>query len=300
MLSTRPLVFAASALALGLAACQSTPPPGDLTDDAGRAVVLEATPERVLPLAPNLTELVAAAAGVDRLAAVSQSDTYPPGVAELETFTSFPLDFERVVQLDPDLALASSDVNTVSQADRLAELGIPSFVFTFNEVADVPRALRQLDEILGSDGGERVATDIERRVAFVTRTVTGFVPPRVLVLAGDDALYAFGRDSYASELVRLAGGENLTDAYGGSAAQPGEEDVIRMGPEVIFVLAGDDYDPADLLEKHPTFFTLPAMQTGRVYGIDPDLVSRPGPRVVDGLERIARHLHPTAFADGAA
>ena len=300
MLPIRPLVVAASALSVGLAACQSAPPPGDLTDDAGRAVVLEATPERVLPLAPNLTELVAAAAGVERLAAVSQSDNHPAAVRELETFTSFPLDFERVVELAPDLVLASSDVNTVSQADRLAELGFPSFVFTFDEVADVPRALRQLDAILGTDDGERVAGDIERRVAFVGRTVAGFVPPRVLLLAGDDALYAFGRDSYASELVRLAGGENLTDRYDGAAAQPGEEDVIRMGPEVIFVLAGDDYNPADLLEKHPTFFTLPAMQSGRVYGLDPDLVSRAGPRIVEGLEQIARLLHPTAFAAGAA
>ena len=298
MLSIRPLVVVASALLLG--ACPSAPPPGELTDDAGRSVVLEAAPARVLPLAPNLTELVAAAAGVERLAAVSQSDTFPPGVAELETFTSFPLDFERIVELAPDLVLASSDVNTVSQADRLAELGFPSFVFTFDEVADVPRALRQLDAILGTREGGRVATDIERRVAFVGQTVAGFVPPRVLLLAGDDALYAFGRDSYASELVRLAGGENLTDGYDGAAAQPGEEDVIRMGPEVIVVLAGDDYNPGDLLEKHPTFFTLPAMQTGRVYGLDPDLVSRPGPRIVEGLERIARLLHPTAFAAGAA
>ena len=73
-----------------------------------------------------------------------------------------------------------------------------------------------------------------------------------------------------------------------------------MGPEVIFVLLGPNYDPAELIEKHPTFFSLPAVQNGRVYGIDPDLVSRPGPRVADGLEQIARRLHPSAFAAGAA
>jgi ABC-type Fe3+-hydroxamate transport system substrate-binding protein len=122
----------------------------------------------------------------------------------------------------------------------------------------------------------------------------------VLLLVGDETLYAFGRESYASELVRLAGGQNLTDAYPGAASQPSDEAVLEMAPEVVLVLAGPDYDPAELLENHPTFFSLPAVQNGRVYGIDPDLVSRPGPRLVEGLERLARLLHPEAFAAGAA
>ena len=66
------------------------------------------------------------------------------------------------------------------------------------------------------------------------------------------------------------------------------------------MLSGPDFDPASLLRDHPTFFNLPAVVNGRVYGMDPDLVSRPGPRLVEGLERLARLLHPEAFAAGAA
>ena len=283
-----------------LAGCQQSALPSDLRDDLGRPVVLSAPPESVLPLAPNLTELVAAAAGLDRLAAVSQSDTYPPGVLDLPRFQSYPLDIERIVELQPDLVLASADVNPTDQADQLTGLGLPTYVFDFDELADIPRALRTLDTLLASSLGASVAAAMERRFEAVRETVSGFAPPRVLLLAGDDELYAFGRDTYASEMVRMAGGDNLTDTFSGALAQPGEELVLEMGPEVILVLLGDEYDPAQLLEKHPTFFSLPAVQNGRVYGIDPDLVSRPGPRVADGLEQIAKRLHPSAFAAGAA
>ncbi|WP_420454158.1 ABC transporter substrate-binding protein [Rubrivirga sp.] len=284
--------------ALAWAGCAADAP-SPVRDDLGRAVALDGT-ATVLGLAPNLTELVATAAGTDRLAGVGVSDDFPPGIDGLPRVQMLPLDTEAVVALDPDLAFGSDDVNTADAADALGALGVPTYLFRFDEVADVPRALRTLDTLLASTGGARAAADFERRVAAVQSAVQPFSPPRVLLLVGDETLYAFGRDSYASELVRLAGGDNLTDVYDGAAAQPSDEVVLEMAPEVIVVLAGPDYDPARLLERHPTFFSLPAVQNGRVYGLDPDLVSRPGPRLVEGLERLARLLHPEAFAAGAA
>lgn len=282
-----------------LAGCRAAPP-GDLRDDLGRAVSLDSAPGRVLPLAPNVTELVAAAAGVERLAGVSRSDDSPPGVAGLPRFQSLPLDVEAVVALQPDLAIGSDDVNTADAADGLAALGVPAYLFAFDEVADVPRALRTLDTLLASTGGAPAAADFERRVRAVESAVRPYERPRTLLLVGDEALYAFGRGSYASELVRLAGGENVTDVFDGKAAQPSEEAVLELAPEVIVVLAGPGYRAEDLLENHPAFLQLPAVRNGRVYGLDPDLVSRAGPRLVEGLERLARLLHPEAFAAGAA
>lgn len=292
-------VFALLAGLLTLAAC-APDAPSEVRDDLGRTVALSGTPDAVLPLAPNITELVAAAAGVDRLAGVSMSDSFPPGVAGLPRFQSLPLDTETVVALRPGLAIGSTDVNAAEAADGLSALGVPTYLFRFDEVADVPRALRTLDTLLASTGGAPAADAFERRVSAVQDAVQPFTAPRVLLLVGDETLYAFGRDSYASELVRLAGGQNLTDVYPGEASQPSDEAVLEMAPEVIVVLAGPAYDPARLLERHPTFFSLPAVQNDRVYGLDPDLVSRAGPRLVEGLERLARLLHPEAFAAGAA
>jgi iron complex transport system substrate-binding protein len=271
-----------------------------LTDDLGRAVSLEQTPRTVLTLAPALTELVAAAAGADRLAGAAEADTYPPEALRLPRFQSIPLDTERVVELGPQLVLGSTDINTAAQADALAALGLPTYLFSFERVADIPRALRTLDTLLASRGGAAAADAFEQRAEAVREAVSSFAPVRVLLLVGDETLYAFGRDSYASEVVRLAGGDNLTDRYPGAASQPSEEAVLDMAPEVIVVLAGPDYDAARLVERHPAFLTVPAVVNGRVYGLDPDLLSRPGPRVADGLERLARLLHPEAFAAGAA
>jgi iron complex transport system substrate-binding protein len=285
-------------LALALAAC-GPEAPSSVADDLGRTVALDGTPETVFPLAPNLTELVAVAAGMDRLAGVGRSDDFPAGVAQKPRVQTLPLDLEALVALAPSLALGSDDVNTADAADGLEALGIPTYLFRFDEVADVPRALRTLDTLLAVSGGAPAAADFERRVAAVRETVQPFSAPRVLLLVGTETLYAFGRDSYASELVRLAGGDNLTDAFEGARAEPSDEVVLQMAPEVIVVLS-KDFDPAALLRDHPTFFTLPAVVNSRVYGLDPAFVSRPGPRLVDGLERLARLLHPEAFAAGAA
>ena len=290
----RPLLFL---LALAVGACGPGAPDGTRTDDTGRPFALDATPQRVVPLAPNLTELVAAAAGVERLAAVSQADAFPPEVASRPRFTSFPLDTEGLVALEPDLVLASTDVIAPAQIESLTALRLPVWSFTFDAVDDVPRALRTLDTLLATTGGAAVARDFEARRATVTEAVQGALPPRTLLLIGPDALYAFGRDSYASELVRLAGGDNLTDRYDGAAAQPSTEAVLEMSPEVIVVL-GDGGAEA-LLDAHPALAQTPAAQQGRIYTLDPDLVSRAGPRLIDGLERLARLLHPEAFAAGA-
>jgi ABC-type Fe3+-hydroxamate transport system substrate-binding protein len=237
---------------------------------------------------------------VGRLAGAARADDFPAGVTALPRFQSAPLDREAVVGLAPDLVVGSTDVNGAEDADALAALGLPTFLFSFERVADIPRALRTLDTLLASRGGAAAAEAFERRVAAVEGAVAGFAPVRVLLLVGDDALYAFGRDSYASEMVRLAGGLNATDGYAGASAQPSDEAVLEMAPEVIVVLSGDDYDASRLVANHPAFATLPAVVNRRVYGMDPDLVSRAGPRVADGLERLARLLHPEAFAAGAA
>ncbi len=151
-----------------VAGCQA-PGPGTVRDDLGRPVALAEAPARVLPLAPNITELVATAAGADRLAGVAVSDDFPPEVEGLPRFQSLPLDTEAVVALAPDLVIGSDDVTPTDQADGLAALGLPTYLFQFDEVADVPRALRTLDTLLASTGGAPAARAFEQRVAAVSR-----------------------------------------------------------------------------------------------------------------------------------
>lgn len=294
--------FLALALALvAVSGCDRASAPSSFTDDAGRPVALSGRVATVFPLAPNVTELVAAAAGTERLAGVAPADDFPAGLGALPRVATFPIDTEALVALGPGLVVGSTDVTSVADADRLAGLGLPTVLFEFDEIADVPRALRTLDTLLATTGGARAAEAFERRVEAVRSAVAGFVPPRVLLLVGDEGtFYAFGRDSYASEMVRAAAGDNLTDRYPGRAATPTEEAILEMAPEVIFVLGGPEVTAEAFGARHPALFSVPAVANGRVYGLNPDLVSRPGPRVAEGLEAMARRLHPEAFAAGAA
>jgi iron complex transport system substrate-binding protein len=293
------VLFALALFALG--GCRDASAPAAALDDAGREVVLPERPATVFPLAPNVTELVAAAAGVSRLAGVSPADDFPAGIAALPRVATFPIDTEGLVALGPALVLGSLDVTPVADADRLTGLGLPTYLFGFETMADIPRALRTLDTLLQSRGGATAATAFEARVAAVRQAVEGYARPRVLLLIGDEGtFYAFGRASYASEMVRAAGGDNLTDRYDGATATPDEEAILEMAPEVILILGGADETARTFSARHPALFSVPAVVNGRVYGLDPDLVSRPGPRVAEGLEAMARRLHPEAFAAGAA
>src|SRR5690606_9880073 len=114
------------------------------------------------------------------------------------------------------------------------DLGTPAYFFSFTRVADVPAALRTAGALLGGDG-EPAARRFEAMVDSVRGAVEGRAPPRTLLLVGDDVLYAFGRGSYASEAVRLAGGDNLTDAFDGPIATPSDEWVLEKQPAVIVV-----------------------------------------------------------------
>ena len=285
-----------SVVTLVATACGPTDRPEDaevvLTDAIGRSVSLMLPVERVLSLAPNLTEIVYAVGGGDRLAAASQADSFPPEVSELPQFSTFPLDHERIVELNPSLLLATDEINSPTDANALAEVGIPTYFFSFADIASIPAAMRQTGELLGVDG-EPAATAFEATVDSVRAATEGRPKPRTLLLIGDDVLYAFGRESFASEAVRAAGGDNLTDAFEGRRAVLSDEFVLEAEPEVIIVLTDEAaYTSEQLLEKHPTWDIVPAVRNGRVHGIHPDLLSRPGPRLTLGLAQLASLLHP--------
>ncbi len=293
-------VFAACEARVTPPAEDSTTAPFAVTDDLGRAVAVESPVGRILTLAPNLTELVAAAGGADRLAGHSQADNFPSGLDGLPLFSTYPLDFEGVVALEPDLLLANAAINRPDDADRLDGLGVPTYFFSFDEVADVPAALRTIGDLLGTRGeAEAAAERFEARIEPLrVRTHAQEERPRVLLLIGDETLYAFGGASYTQELIRLAGGESVTGGFEGEGVTLSEEFVIEAQPEVIVGAFGPDFAPQRWIDAHPAFRDLPAVRNGRVVGIDPDLLLRPGPRLADGAEALARAIHPDAFGSG--
>jgi ABC-type Fe3+-hydroxamate transport system substrate-binding protein len=289
------------ALAVGLGTACTSPDTDEtaprVTDALGRTVPLSRPVERVVSLAPNLTEIVYAAGAGSTLVGVTTAANYPPSVDTLPAISALPVDFEAVAAQNPDLVLATDQINAPRDAETFDALDVPIYFFSFATLADVLDAIRTTGDLLGTSAAAAdSAAALQREIdALQRRTASVQDPPRVLVLIGDDTLYAFGQGSYIHELVALAGGQSITDTLATQAPTLSDEYVLTAKPDVIVGAWGEDYDPSRLLVLHPTWDVVPAVQNGRVYSLPQDLLLRPGPRLVDGARRMARALHPSLF-----
>ncbi|MEM6644990.1 MAG: helical backbone metal receptor [Bacteroidota bacterium] len=280
-----------------LASGCATPAPDvgrTITDDLGRTVALPDSVTRILTLAPSLTELVYAVGAGDRLVGASQVDDYPPEVTALPRFSTYPMAHEQIAALNPQLVLATDQINKTTDAEVLAEVGIATAFLSFNTLADVSEAARKMGAWIGVDDEATAFADAfdAQLAAFASRTDTIAARPSVLVLIGEQPLYSFGAGSYIQTLIDLAGGTSTTADLPTPHPILNAEFVIMQPPDVILMSATPPYDPATLLAVQPSFTGLPAIQNGRVYAIHPDLLSRPGPRLLDGLAQLTSYLHP--------
>lgn len=258
--------------------------------------------ERVVTLAPNLTEIVFAAGAGHKLVGTSTADDYPPAVDTLSRFSALPVDFEAITALQPDLILATDQVNTPRDAETFATLDLPVYFFSFSTVEDVWASIRTTGQLLETaSAAEAVADSLETALASLrARTDPIRHRPRVLFLIGDDTLYAFGAQSYIHTLIEAAGGQSITVNIETQAPTLSEEYVLTQQPDVIIGAFGVDYDPDRLLDLHPSWDVIPAVQNDRVYSLNPNLLLRPGPRLVEGAWQIARRLHPEHIPASAA
>lgn len=284
----------------------SGPSSTSATDDLDRSVQIDRPVERVVSLAPNLTEIIYAAGAGPSLVALTSSGDYPPAVDTLPHVSALPVDFEAVAAQEPDLVLATDQINAPGDADTFEALDVPIYFFSFDSLDDILRAIRTTGKLLGTEADAADSAAALQREIDTLRARTAAIPsdqrPRVLVLVGDDTLYSFGRGSYVHTLVELAGGRSITADIDNRAPTLSEEYVLQQKPDVIVGLWGPEYDPEQLLDLHPTWDVVPALRNDRVYSLSADLIARPGPRVVEGVHRLLQHLHPDRLspADTAA
>lgn len=280
----------------------SVPPyPLTLADDAGREVVLAAEPERIVSLAPSDTEIVCALGACDRLVGVTDFDDYPAEVADVpDVVIGAVVDVELVVDADPDLILAAGNELTPSAViTELADLGYPVLVLYPESLDEVLDEVRLVGDALNARAeADGLAEDMEDRIQAVSDAVAGAPPPRTFYEVGvfEGAIYTAGEDSFLASLISTAGGDPITgDSLTTSISL---EDLLAADPELI--LLGDAaYDPSitpESLAARPGWSVMSALQAGRVLVMPDDpVITRPGPRIVDGLEALARAIHPDRF-----
>ncbi|WP_178371936.1 ABC transporter substrate-binding protein [Desulfacinum infernum] len=285
--------------ALGLCLVTGRPAAAaEVVDLVGRRVAVPDHPRRVVSLAPSLTEMVFALGAGDRLAGVSRYSDYPPRAAELPKVGSYVHpDLERIVALKPDLCLAVKDGNPREAVERLEALGIPVYAVNPKNLKDVMDTMTALGRVLGREQQAReIVGSMGRRIRAVEEKMAGVSGrPRVFFQIGTSPIVSVGTETFAHEIITLAGGINVAE---GPDPYPrfSVEQVLGLRPEVIVISSMDrSRIHREIQAGWMRWQGLPAVENGRVFLVESNLFDRPTPRLVDGLEVLARLLHPEVF-----
>lgn len=294
-----PKLIISTLLFIGIACLASSDTPDisqggqttTFTDDLGRPVTVPVSVQRIVPLAPSITEVLYAAGAGPQVVAVSHADDFPAEIEALPKFSSLPMDFEALVALQPDLLIATDALNNPRDAHLFEALGLPIAYFSFNTWPDVPRVIRKIGALTNNESVSKKSADLlEAKAASLKNQLASMQKqPSVLFLIGDDALFAFGKGSYIHEIIRMSGGMSSTEIIETKAPVLSEEFILTAQPEIIAGTFGDDHK---LLVNHPTFEVIPAVKNDRICAIPPSLVLRPGPRLIDGAILLAHCIHP--------
>ena len=253
---------------------------------------------RIVSLAPSITEILFALGVGDRVVGVSTYCDYPPQVARIDRIGTFlSPNIELILKHQPDLVIGVPSPANHAPVESLEDLGLHVLIVDPEGVAATCAAIRRVADAVGvAAQGERLAKRIEANVARVEARLQDVPRPRVLMLVGLRPLVAVGAGSYQDELIRLAGGTNVAAETGEEWPRLGIEFVLSRAPEVI-IDAGAEEKGGERRAFWADFPTIPAVRNGRIYGYGAKELLRPGPRVAQTLETIARFLHPERFPD---
>jgi iron complex transport system substrate-binding protein len=289
---------AAAALLLVAAGCLSRSPEPTgrvVADGLGRQVSLPREPRRLVSLAPSVTETLFALGLGDRVVGISDFCEPPPSAGPIPRVGGMlNPSLEAIKALRPDLLIATTSGNDPSLASQAEALALPLYVLDAPDVESTLRGLESLAKALGApESGRTLADDLRGRLAAIAARVERHRPPRVLFIVWGEPLVVPGKAAFVTDALRRAGGASVTAGAPGAWPAFDLEAAVASAPEVI-LMTKENRPLAERLPGDPAWTTVPAVRRGRIRIVS-DAIQRPGPRVVDGIEEVARALHPEEF-----
>jgi iron complex transport system substrate-binding protein len=270
-----------------------------VVDDAGRTVEIVSNPQRLISLAPSNTEILFALGLGDKVVGVTDFCNYPEEAKSIEQIGSyFDPSIEKIFSLSPDLVLAITGLPEVIA--KLEELGIPALILDPSDLEGVLANIQLVGKATGAEKeAEALVSEMRGRIAVVTEKASE-VKERPRVFCEIDATdpskpWASGPGSFMDAMIRLSGGTNVAADAESPWPQLSAEEIIAKDPGIV-ILADSKYGvTAESVKERHGWEVITAVKEGAIYDIDDDLISRPGPRIVDGLEAVARIIHPELF-----
>lgn len=263
--------------------------PVSVVDDRGRTVALARPAQRIVTLAPSLAELVFAAGAGGRLAGVARLSRLPPEAVGVPLVgDAVGVDFERVVQLKPDLVLAWRSGNAAADVERLERLGVPVYVSEARRLGDIPRELRAIGALAGtSSTARKAAQTFEREIGTLRGRFASARPVRVFYQIWHRPLMTVSGAHLISDVIASCGGMNVFGDVSQLTPTVSLEAVIAARPEVILgggSAGGEKAFAAARDALPPPLRDLPA------FYIDPDAIQQATPRIVEGVRAVCAAL----------
>ena len=293
-------LFALLAACAAPAAPTATPAPAKptaltITDDAARQVTIAKPPTRIVSIAPSNTEILFALGLADRIVAVDQFSNYPPEAKQKPNVGSYMKpNLEALVAANPDLVVATA-IHAKTVIPELEARNITVVAIDPKTIDDTYSRIQLLGKITGQDAqAERIVGEMRERMNATMAKVKD-APKRRVFFELSPELYTAGPGTFVHDLIERSAGVNVAADAGQQWPQLSQEVLVQKDPEIILLadeVAGES--PAKV-KARPAWEKIAAVRGDRIVAIDPDIANRPGPRLADGLEAVARAVHPERF-----
>ena len=269
--------------------------PLTVTDSSGTSIVIEARPERIVSHSPAVTEILFAIGAGAQVVAVDDFSDYPEEAIALQQVRYSDPDPEQGVALEPDLILFGGRQQGSVEAFRA--LGLP--VFLMEEAATIEAVLDDI-MLIGRISGhaaeaEVLVAELRGRIDAIAAKVADVTEGPTVFFELSDGLYTVAPESFVGGMLLLLRARNIAEGATTAFPQLTGEVVVERNPEVILLADAEFGASLESLRERPGWAEIAAVQSGRVVPVDPDVTNRPGPRIVDGLELIAKALYPDRF-----
>jgi len=300
------LIIFALTLLFALTACQSgkVSDPGneaakiEITDIKGKKVLLNNTPERIVSLSPTNTEIVFALGAGEKLVGVTSYCDYPEEAKQIDKIGDFDNpNIELIKKMNPDLVLAGGYLQEDLMA-ALEGLNIPVASTEAAGVESIFDSIAMIGKLVGKEtNAEELINNIKKDIEEIENKVKDAEKPKVFYLVWKDPLYTAGQGTYLNEIIQIAGGQNVAAEVEGWA-QYSFEELLKQNPDLLIAAyhSTDEGMRKEDIMNDELFSKLPCVKDGKIHVMsDDNIVSRPGPRVVEAIREMAEAMHSDAF-----
>lgn len=270
--------------------------PVTVTDDMGHKVTLEKEPERLISLAPSNTEILYALGCQDRLVGVTSYCDYPKDAKKKEKVGTFASpNLEKILSLKPDVVFLTDGVQA-PVIKRLEEAKITTFVVSPKTVNGMIDDLTRIGKVVGSENrAKSVSDNLKKRLAKVESTLSHVKKKKTAFYElYHEPLMTVGAKSPINDILNKAGVINIAGDIQSAYPQYSLETLVQKNPDVYLASTGSMQSPGDIL-KRSGWAGLSAVKNNRVYVFDENIINRPGPRMIDAVEKIAAAVYPDLF-----